>query len=94
MKNKIIFLICLIVFVVLQFSKPTVFMEIYRLATDFNPPLHSNWQLYKSVWNSILLGTMATKITLPVLIGEIVFALAPLALHKELSKPSSIQPTP
>jgi hypothetical protein len=78
-------ILCLALLAGLQVIKPSLFMETYRFAFDFNPTLYSNWALYKMVWSNVLAGTMAAKVTVPLLLGEALLIVAPIGLWKLLS---------
>ncbi|GAA6205083.1 MULTISPECIES: hypothetical protein [Thalassotalea] len=80
--------LCSALFVCLQVFKPTVFMEVYRFAFDFNPTLYSNWVLYKMVWSNIQTGSMAAKVMVPLLLAEVAWFLMPVALHRLLTHKS------
>lgn len=80
--------LCSALFVCLQVFKPTIFMEVYRFAFDFNPTLYSNWALYKMVWSNIQTGSMAAKVMLPLLLAEVTWLLIPVAFYKLLTHKS------
>ena len=85
--------LCSALFVCLQVFKPTIFMEVYRFAFDFNPTLYSNWALYKMVWSNIQTGSMAANVMVPLLLAEAVWLFIPVAFYRFLTDKSAPRET-
>lgn len=85
--------LCSALFACLQVFKPTIFMEVYRFAFDFNPTLYSNWALYKMVWSNIQTGSMAANVMVPLLLAEAVWLFIPVAFYRFLTDKSAPRET-
>ncbi|GHF00726.1 hypothetical protein GCM10011501_32730 [Thalassotalea profundi] len=85
MQKAVNLFLCTALLVCLQMFKPTLFMEVYRIVFDFNPTLYSNWELYKMLWSNIQSGSMAAKVTIPLLLAELLWLYLPFRLYKYLS---------
>lgn len=85
MNKAVNLLLCGALFICLQVIKPTIFMEIYRFAFNFNPTLYSNWELYKMVWSNMQAGSMAMKVAIPLLVAEALWLVVPFKAYTYLS---------
>jgi hypothetical protein len=77
--------LCFSLLIGLQVMKPTLFMEVYRFAFNFDPHLYSNWELYKMVWSKIQAGAMSGKVIMPLLLAEVIWIILPVGLYRLLA---------
>ena len=77
--------VCIALFICLQVTKPTVFMEVYKLVFNFHPSLYGNWELYKLVWLNIQAGAMSAKVTVPLFVAEATWLFIPVGLYQYLN---------
>lgn len=80
--------VSLVVLVLLQWAKPLVFMQVYKMAFNFYPSIMTDYELYKLVWLEVFAGRMAAKVTIPLILGEIVWILVPYFVYKYLVRKS------
>lgn len=85
MQRIVNLLLCSAFFIFLQVIKPTIFMEIYRFAFNFNPTLYSNWELYKMVWPYVQASSIAMKVAIPLLVAEALWLVVPFKAYTYLS---------
>lgn len=74
--NKLLF-ISIFIFLIAQLIKPVVIITIYKMITDFNPTLYSNYDLYIIVLKQMLAGNMTIQYTVSFTLAELLFLLAP-----------------